>query len=65
MGSAWSCSREDGIGDDDGLCESDEHCTCSPNFGAWQGGPGTQGQPCIFDDAQGSVRGVTIFAPGE
>ncbi len=27
----------DGVGDDDGLCESNEHCLYTPNFGSYQG----------------------------
>ncbi len=51
---------EDGIGDDDGLCESDESCLYSPNLGNYQG-HGTIGT-CTFDDnsASTSVTGVTM-----
>jgi hypothetical protein len=48
----------DGIGDDDGLCESYEACLYTPNFGAYQG----HGElaPCLFEANAGPVVGVTI-----
>ncbi len=52
-------------GDDDGLCESNETCVYSPNFGAYQG----EGDPfssgsCTFADGIGaaSVRDVVLYA---
>jgi len=49
----------DGVGDDDGLCETDEACIYSPNVGAYQGeGPTTR--TCTFQD--GVVSGVTMHA---
>jgi hypothetical protein len=50
---------EDGVGDEDGLCESDEACVYSPNFGAYQG-EGPLVGPCVFKD--GAVSGVTLYA---
>ncbi|MBW2734058.1 MAG: right-handed parallel beta-helix repeat-containing protein [Deltaproteobacteria bacterium] len=49
----------DGQGDDDGLCESDEACIASPNFGRYQGEGDLVG-PCVFQD--GAVGGVTMYA---
>jgi hypothetical protein len=49
----------DGVGDDDGLCESREACLYSPNFGAYQGDGGAAGDPCVFAD--GTVSGVTMY----
>ena len=48
----------DGIGDDDGLCESNESCLFSPNLGAYQGEPTVAPEPCVFED--GTVVGVTL-----
>jgi hypothetical protein len=50
---------EDGVGDDDGLCESGEACIYSPNFGAYQG-EGSLDATCIFAD--GAVQDVTMYA---
>lgn len=51
----------DGLGDDDGLCESDEACTFSPNFGAYQGhGDPLDRGTCTFED--GTVTGVHVYA---
>jgi hypothetical protein len=47
----------DGDGDGDGLCESNETCLYTPNFGAYQG-HGTFGQ-CTFTD--GIISGVKMF----
>lgn len=49
----------DGIGDDDGLCESDEACIYSPQFGAYQG-HGSLGE-CDFNANGGTVTGVTMY----
>lgn len=50
----------DGIGDEDGLCESCESCMYSPSFGAYQGESAPTIEPCVFRD--GSVRGVDLRA---
>jgi hypothetical protein len=52
----------DAIGDDDGLCESDEACIYSPNLGgAYQGeGDWRAGGTCNFVD--GRVHGVRMYA---
>ncbi|MCB0356022.1 MAG: hypothetical protein KDD40_03390, partial [Bdellovibrionales bacterium] len=51
----------DDIGDDDGLCESDEACIYSPNFGSYQGhGDFYQSSSCNITD--GSVSNVKIYA---
>ena len=44
-------------GNHNGLCESNEHCVYTPNFGAYQG-HGALGT-CVFTD--GTVAGVTLF----
>ena len=47
----------DGIGDDDGLCESDEACLYTPNLGAYQGHG-----PLIRDTfVAGTITGVTLY----
>lgn len=47
----------DGLGDDDGLCESDEACLYTPNIGGYQGhGPI---EKCTFAD--GTISGVKMF----
>ena len=51
----------DNQGDDDGLCESNEACIYSPNFGAYQGfGDYLANGSCLFLD--GVVSGVTMYA---
>lgn len=52
---------QDSIGDDDGLCESNEACIYAPNFGAYQGeGDYLAAGSCTF--ANGAVSGVTMYA---
>jgi hypothetical protein len=56
---------EDGVGDEDGLCESNERCAYSPNFGAYQGeGDVYASGHCTFQDgAPGTgVVGVVMVA---
>ncbi len=49
---------EDGFGNDNGLCESGEHCVFTPNFGAYQGeGPLTE-----IPFVDGAITGVSLFA---
>ena len=50
----------DGIGNDNGLCESDEACKYSPNIGYYQGEGDYRSRTCIFQD--GIVSGVTLYA---
>lgn len=50
---------DDGIGDEDGLCESNEECIYAPNIGVFQGEGPIVGA-CIFTD--GTVVGVTLRA---
>lgn len=51
----------DEIGDEDGLCESNEACIYSPNFGYYQGeGNYLTAGSCTFQD--GTVSGVTMYA---
>lgn len=49
----------DGIGDEDGLCESGEDCLYSPNIGAYQGAGDYTSNRCAITD--GTVTGVTIY----
>jgi len=49
----------DELGDDDGLCESNEACIYSPNLGAYQGEGDFEAQTCTFVD--GTVSGVTMY----
>ncbi len=51
----------DGVGDDDGYCESSEACLYAPNFGAYQG-HGTPGT-CTFSN--GTITGVTLYGHPE
>lgn len=47
-------------GNNDGTCNSNESCVFSPNFGAYQGEPGTlSSAPCLFTD--GTITGVTMY----
>jgi hypothetical protein len=53
------------VGDDDGLCESNEACIYAPNFGAYQGeGNYETSGTCLFVDGVGAdaVTGVTMYA---
>ncbi len=50
----------DSIGDDDGLCESNEACLYMPNFGAYQGHGDYTSNTCTFQD--GTISGVTMYA---
>jgi len=51
----------DFIGDDDGLCESNESCIYAPNWGAYQGeGDYYSQDACTFQD--GTISGVTVYA---
>lgn len=49
----------DSIGDDDGLCESNEHCSFDGNVGAYQGDVLDESNVCTFSD--GLVSGVTMM----
>lgn len=49
----------DGVGDEDGLCESNEACIYSPHHGAWQG-DGAVREPCRFQS--GVVSEVVMRA---
>ena len=51
--------RNDEIGDDDGLCETNEACIYSPHMGAYQG-EGTLVGPCSF--INGRISGVNLYA---
>ncbi len=52
-------SLDDWVGDEDGLCESNEACIYSPNFGSYQGEGDPYTQECLFQD--GIVTGVTMY----
>ena len=47
-------------GDEDGLCESNEACIYTPNFGAYQGHGAVRNSGCTFES--GIVSNVTILA---
>jgi hypothetical protein len=49
----------DGMGNDNGLCESDETCLYSPNIGYYMGEDPLASQPCRFQD--GRISGVTLY----
>ncbi|MBF0207456.1 MAG: right-handed parallel beta-helix repeat-containing protein [Oligoflexia bacterium] len=49
---------DDGIGDDDALCESNEACVYTPNIGHYQGSGNIAGQ-CTFNG--GVITGVTMY----
>jgi hypothetical protein len=54
---------DDGIGDDDGLCESTERCIYSPHpLGAYQGEGQLSARPCVFQNApSGGVSNVILY----
>lgn len=51
----------DMIGDDDGLCESNEACIYTPNIGAYQGHGDFTAHKCTFVQNGGAVSGVTMY----
>ena len=52
---------EDGLGNENGLCESGEACIYSPNFGAYQGdGDYKSNGTCVFQN--GAVSNVIMYA---
>lgn len=52
---------DDGLGDDDTLCESNESCIYNPNFGSYQGeGDYYSNGTCMFSD--GTVSGVKMYS---
>jgi hypothetical protein len=52
----------DGRGDDDGLCESNEACVYTPNLGVYQGQGDYRTRSCIFNSAGGPITNVEIYA---
>jgi hypothetical protein len=50
----------DEIGDDNGLCESNEACIYAPNIGAYQGSGDYTTKSCVFQN--GTVTGVKMYA---
>ena len=53
----------DSIGNDNGLCESNEACIYQPNIGPYLGeGDFSTVSPCVFDADGGSVSNVTLYA---
>ena len=50
----------DSIGDEDGLCESNESCIYSPNLGVYQGEGDYRTNTCTFSD--GTVSSVKMYA---
>ena len=55
---------DDSVGDEDGLCESDESCIYAPNFGAYQGEGTYSDNVCQFQDDGDTtqVQNVTMHA---
>ncbi|MDX1957582.1 MAG: right-handed parallel beta-helix repeat-containing protein [Leptospiraceae bacterium] len=59
----------DGVGDEDGFCESNEHCIFTPNIGAYQGHgklvlasqPTSTTLTCNTDPAGGTLTGITLY----
>lgn len=56
----------DGIGDDDGLCESNETCIFAPNIGAYQGhgdlvASSTTASGCADIGSGGTVENITLL----
>lgn len=52
---------QDGLGNDNGLCESGEECIYSPNFGAYQGhGDYKAAGTCLFQN--GTISNVKMYA---
>ncbi|MCM2279142.1 MAG: hypothetical protein NDJ89_13785, partial [Oligoflexia bacterium] len=49
----------DGIGNDNGVCESNESCLYAPNFGAYQGEGDPSGNECTFQ--AGTLSGIRIY----
>jgi len=51
-------------GDNDGLCESNEHCLYAPNFGYYQGSGNWQGNTCVYQNGSigVGVDGVIMYA---
>jgi cysteine-rich repeat protein len=49
----------DGVGDEDGLCESSETCVYAPNFGGYQGHGEYSTRTCIFQN--GTITGVKMY----
>ena len=50
----------DEIGNDNGLCESNEACIYAPNIGAYQGEGDYTTKSCVFQN--GTVTGVQMYA---
>jgi hypothetical protein len=50
--------KGDGVGNDNGLCESNEACLFTPNLGSYQG-DGILLPPGAFTD--GTLTGITLF----
>lgn len=51
----------DGIGNDDGLCNSDETCYFIPNAGAGLNEPWNYTQTCLYDPDGSATTNVTIY----
>ncbi len=50
---------DDGVGNDNGLCETNEDCIFTPNIGVYQGSGTYTGQSCTFTD--GTISGVKMY----
>ena len=51
----------DGIGNDNGLCESNETCLYTPNIGAYQGHGALISAGTFIDSTTGGITGVTLL----
>jgi hypothetical protein len=49
----------DSVGDEDGLCESNEICIYAPSFGVYQGHDPYDDHACLFQN--GDVQNVTLY----
>ena len=49
------------IGDDDGLCETDEHCLFTPNISSYQGHGALISAGAFTDGGAGGLTGITLW----
>ena len=52
---------DDGIGNDNGLCESNENCIYAPNIGSYQGEGGISSTYCTTASTGVNVTNAKIF----
>lgn len=53
----------DGVGNEDGLCESDELCYFLPDVGISPNDPDTYVNTCVYEPNGGSITNVKIYGP--